>query len=143
MICQMFHTVSRMRENCTYGSMRGRTYPAGASRSTLHSTQETPTGVYLVSGGNVGVPGVENEIVLRSTVTAHGKSYPFTYYLRGADAMEQTVDFPRVNDLGKVTVDGPAGLRVWNLNESNFGTVRFNAAYDSGRTSTRRERRFT
>ena len=24
-----------MRENCTYGSMRGRTYPAGASRSTL------------------------------------------------------------------------------------------------------------
>ena len=35
-ICQMFHTVSRMRENCTYGSMRGRTYPAGASRSTLH-----------------------------------------------------------------------------------------------------------
>ena len=34
-ICQMFHTVSRMRENCTYGSMRGRTYPAGASRSTL------------------------------------------------------------------------------------------------------------
>ena len=25
-----------MRENCTYGSMRGRTYPAGASRSTLH-----------------------------------------------------------------------------------------------------------
>ena len=35
-ICQMFHTVSRMRENCMYGSMRGRTYPAGASRSTLH-----------------------------------------------------------------------------------------------------------
>ena len=30
-----FHTESRMRENCTYGSMRGRTYPAGASRSTL------------------------------------------------------------------------------------------------------------
>ena len=30
------HTVSRMRENCTYGSMRGRTYPAGASRPTLH-----------------------------------------------------------------------------------------------------------
>ena len=25
-----------MRENCTYGSMRGRTFPAGASRSTLH-----------------------------------------------------------------------------------------------------------
>ena len=25
-----------MRENCTYGSMRGRTYPAGASRPTLH-----------------------------------------------------------------------------------------------------------
>ena len=23
------HTESRMRENCTYGSMRGRTYPAG------------------------------------------------------------------------------------------------------------------
>ncbi len=38
MICQMFHTVSRMRENCTYGSMRGRTYPAGASRSTLHTS---------------------------------------------------------------------------------------------------------
>ena len=36
MTCQRFHTVSRMRENCTYGSMRGRTYPAGASRSTLH-----------------------------------------------------------------------------------------------------------
>ena len=31
-----FHTESRMRENCTYGSMRGRAYPAGASRSTLH-----------------------------------------------------------------------------------------------------------
>ena len=29
------HTESRMRENCTYGSMRGRAYPAGASRSTL------------------------------------------------------------------------------------------------------------
>ena len=29
------HTESRMRENCTYGSMRGRTYPAGASRPTL------------------------------------------------------------------------------------------------------------
>ena len=37
MTCQRFHTVSRMRENCTYGSMRGRTYPAGASRPTLHS----------------------------------------------------------------------------------------------------------
>ena len=36
MTCQMFHTESRMRENCTYGSMRGRTYPAGASRPTLH-----------------------------------------------------------------------------------------------------------
>ena len=35
MTCQSFHTVSRMRENCTYGSMRGRTYPAGASRPTL------------------------------------------------------------------------------------------------------------
>ena len=23
MTCQRFHTVSRMRENCTYGSMRG------------------------------------------------------------------------------------------------------------------------
>ena len=23
MTCQMFHTESRMRENCTYGSMRG------------------------------------------------------------------------------------------------------------------------
>ena len=31
-----FHTESRMRENCTYGSMRGRAYPTGASRSTLH-----------------------------------------------------------------------------------------------------------
>lgn len=111
----------------------GSPIPVVLSSTGSDSTQETPTGVYLVSGGNVGVPGVENEIVLRSTVTAHGKSYPFTYYLRGADAMEQTVDFPRVNDLGKVTVDGPAGLRVWNLNESNFGTVRFNAAYDSGR----------
>ena len=27
MTCQRFHTVSRMRENCTYGSMRGRAYP--------------------------------------------------------------------------------------------------------------------
>ena len=36
MTCQRFHTVSRMRENCTYGSMRGRAYPAGASRPTLH-----------------------------------------------------------------------------------------------------------
>lgn len=121
----------------------GSPIPVVLSSTGSDSTQETPTGVYLVSGGNVGVPGVENEIVLRSTVTAHGKSYPFTYYLRGADAMKQTVDFPRVNDLGKVTIDGPAGLRVWNLNESNFGTVRFNAAYDSGRTSTQRERRFT
>ena len=25
-----------MRENCTYGSMRGRAYPMGALRSTLH-----------------------------------------------------------------------------------------------------------
>ena len=25
-----------MRENCTYGSMRGRAHPTGASRSTLH-----------------------------------------------------------------------------------------------------------
>ena len=24
-----FHTVSRMRENCTYGSMRGRAFPTG------------------------------------------------------------------------------------------------------------------
>ena len=31
-----FHTESRMRENCTYGSMRGRAHPTGASRSTLH-----------------------------------------------------------------------------------------------------------
>ena len=31
-----FHTESRMRENSTYGSMRGRAYPAGALRSTLH-----------------------------------------------------------------------------------------------------------
>ena len=31
-----FHTESRMRETCTYGSMRGRAYPTGASRSTLH-----------------------------------------------------------------------------------------------------------
>ena len=30
------HTESRMRENCTYGSMRGRAYPTGESRSTLH-----------------------------------------------------------------------------------------------------------
>ena len=34
-----FHTESRMRENCTYGSMRGRTYPAGASRPTLHPSE--------------------------------------------------------------------------------------------------------
>ena len=32
------HTESRMRENCTYGSMRGRAYPTGESRSTLHPT---------------------------------------------------------------------------------------------------------
>ena len=38
----MFHTVSRMREICTYGSMRGRTYPAGASRSTLHPNGGVP-----------------------------------------------------------------------------------------------------
>ena len=30
------HTESRMRGNCTYGSMRGRAYPTGESRSTLH-----------------------------------------------------------------------------------------------------------
>ena len=28
MTCQRFHTVSRMRENCTCGSMRGLTHPA-------------------------------------------------------------------------------------------------------------------
>ena len=33
------HTESRMRENGTYGSMRGRTYPAGASRPTLHPSR--------------------------------------------------------------------------------------------------------
>ena len=31
-----FHTESRLRETCTYGSMWGRAYPTGASRSTLH-----------------------------------------------------------------------------------------------------------
>ena len=30
-----------MREICTYGSMRGRAYPAGASRSTLHPSRST------------------------------------------------------------------------------------------------------
>ena len=53
MTCQMFHTESRMRENCTYGSMRGRTFPAGASRSTLHPLM--PNRLYLTGfsyGGN-------------------------------------------------------------------------------------------
>ena len=34
-----FHTESRMRENCTYGSMRGRAHPTRASRSTLHPSE--------------------------------------------------------------------------------------------------------
>ena len=42
------HTESRMRENCTYGSMRGRTYPAGASRPTLHPLR-SPMNVLMVS----------------------------------------------------------------------------------------------
>ena len=37
-----------MRENCTYGSMRGRAYPAGALRSTLH-----PHGSDLTAGRGV------------------------------------------------------------------------------------------
>ena len=44
MTCQRFHTVSRMRENCTYGSMRGQTYPAGASRPTLHTLERVYDG---------------------------------------------------------------------------------------------------
>ena len=35
MTCRMFHAVSRMRENCTFGSMMGRRHPAGAARFTL------------------------------------------------------------------------------------------------------------
>ena len=31
------HTESRMRENCTYGLMRGRAHPRGVSCSTLHT----------------------------------------------------------------------------------------------------------
>ena len=55
MTCQRFHTVSRMRENCTYGSMRGRAYPAGASRSTLHSTyKELTYGVDIYGQCNGG-----------------------------------------------------------------------------------------
>ena len=45
-----------MRENCTYGSMRGRTYPAGASRPTLHPLRSpavsSPVGGRAVNFGN-------------------------------------------------------------------------------------------
>ena len=51
-----FHTVSRMRENCTYGSMRGRTYPAGASRSTLHPEASPPTRVRVPCSSKDGTP---------------------------------------------------------------------------------------
>ena len=53
-----FHTESRMREICTYGSMRGRTYPAGASRSTLHPN------------GGVEVVGVRQAFSLRSSLNS-------------------------------------------------------------------------
>ena len=35
-ISHALHTGSCMRENCLYGSSRGRAYPTGASRFTLH-----------------------------------------------------------------------------------------------------------
>ena len=41
------HTESRMRENCTYGSKRGRAYPTGASRSTLHPPVEATNAVVI------------------------------------------------------------------------------------------------
>ena len=50
-----FHTESRMREICTYGSMRGRTYPAGASRSTLHPLGVKSRGRKFAGGRAVAV----------------------------------------------------------------------------------------
>ena len=82
MTCQRFHTVSRMRENCTYGSMRGRTYPAGASRPTLHPLRSRPlvwnsstfsTSCYT-HDGNKNV----SEIVASSgDISAHYEYAPF------------------------------------------------------------------
>ena len=43
MTCQRFHTVSRMRENCTYGSMRG-------------IRRKTAKHVLRVAEGRAGVP---------------------------------------------------------------------------------------
>ena len=47
------HTESRMRENCTYGSMRGRAYPAGASRSTLLPEKRMMRRVAQIGGGKI------------------------------------------------------------------------------------------
>ena len=54
-----------MRENCTYGSMRGRTYPAGASRPTLHPIEPHRTAIepVLVCKSNVEADQLKNRII--------------------------------------------------------------------------------
>ena len=44
-----FHTESRMRENCTYGSMRGRAYPTTRGAPLYSTPHETP--VFQAVGG--------------------------------------------------------------------------------------------
>ena len=50
-----FHTESRMRETCTYGSMRGADVPHGASRSTLHTSVYVL--LYMLDRGESEVTG--------------------------------------------------------------------------------------
>ena len=76
MTCQRFHTVSRMRENCTYGSMRGRTYPAGASRSTLHPLRPIEVvGTDFASSLSCGVSSTAAETVMDAVETGVGEIF--------------------------------------------------------------------
>ena len=74
MITTVSHTESRMREICTYGSMRGRAHPMGAFRSTLHAKLVLGNGIVAESGQvTLTATAAGAEVELRGTNVISGR----------------------------------------------------------------------
>lgn len=91
------------------------------------------TGFRLTNNNNHRSAIEGGEIILRSTVTASGKTYPVVYFVNGSTCGALTIPFPHASDKGRLTIDGGAGLVTRALNKSNFGTASMTASYDSGK----------
>ena len=90
------------------------------------------TGFQMENNHNHYSTVVNGEIILRSTVSSAGKKYPILYYVAGNACPDRNLPFPHPNEVGKLTIDGEAGLQIRAKSQKTFGTVIFKKSYDSG-----------